>query len=365
MLSDYNVTSYQCELVTYGFVRENCVEYVPNDITHKIYSFYDKNAFSLYDKNGNCIKQYCSYFKTNGQALLLLNNFDNLLVSYKTYKGIFFNKQIQLISHGTTNKYTFIYTQKERLYRYESNRFASPILYQHNFGSQIRQIECGDRHSLFLSQKGNVYGCGANDSGQLTKFYKGNNMDDDFSIYKIMDTQDIIQIGCSDNTSFVLTKDNKLYSFGSNKYGVLGINDNGISEVDILTPILKNNKILSFGCGWNYFGCITIKGVLYMFGNNISYQCGINKPRECYKGHKIKMDNLVDIKCGNHHTRLKTYGNEYYLFGSNDKKQLLTLKRYVTPTMLDLSYVMKLTKSIKSIIDLYPCFDNTLIVQQH
>lgn len=95
---------------------------------------------------------------------------------------------------------------------------------------RIVKIACGRRHTLFLAVTGNVYVCGLNTSGQLGLFISNNNLGLEVP-RKVKLSPDstldhIIDICCGDHCSMAITSDGRLYTWGNNEFGQLGLGNN-------------------------------------------------------------------------------------------------------------------------------------------
>ena len=82
----------------------------------------------------------------------------------------------------------------------------------------------GEAHTLVLDREGDVYSFGWSELGQLgiKELYGVNQFD--FKIHKVPLKESCCQIGAGSNSSYALTqKSNKMYVWGSNQYGQLGL----------------------------------------------------------------------------------------------------------------------------------------------
>ena len=344
------------------------------------------NRYDIFDSKGTRVKDKCTYFAYTGSSYFFIQNNilfvkgDNQWSQLGTNKKIenindsikhdFFkeNIDIQWISNSLTASHCFVYTKKKQLYGFGLNgdkqiglkrtgiEEYKPLLIKYNFGTSLKQIQTGYKHTLFLCQNANVYGCGLNDCLQLSNAYKKRK--NNYSIQKIINTQNIKSIKCCGNSSYFLNSNNILSACGNNESGELGIKNKSINKSGSIEVILKQIKTLD--CGSFHIGCLTLKNKLYMFGNNLDYQCGLNNIDECHLGNEIILlntnDIILDIKCARHHSIIKTNNNNYYSFGKNDYGELLIenndYKVYI-PRKISLKYLHSITKSNNAIIDLF------------
>ncbi len=74
--------------------------------------------------------------------------------------------------------------------------------------------------------------------------------------------------------------------------------------------------------------------------------------------------NILDIKCGSHHSMAKTHENEYYLWGSNRYNQCFVynddINKILTPTKYDYDDL----KDDIIIVDMYLGYQQTFVVIQ-
>jgi len=104
-------------------------------------------------------------------------------------------------------------------------------------------ISCGWYHSLVLDSEGRVFSFGDNEKGQLGL---GDNENKN-NPQVIPNVQNITQISCRGYHSLVLDSEGRVFSFGYNKNGQLGLGDNKdknypqmIPNLQIITQIKEN-----------------------------------------------------------------------------------------------------------------------------
>ena len=384
-------------IIISGYVRQIIKHMAINDVIAIITSFYnDYIVFNVYSSSTEKDIKNCVYFSFVGDSRFYIKNdyalyvtgdnfFDQLglkgdISFEKGIKGLvkhnhFNGKSIEFIKNVSMNgSHCFIYTTQHNLYGFgcnftgqicydtESwNKISVPELLRCNFDSILIQIACGLEHTLFLTENGNVYGCGYNKYGQLTAEYDELELFDNIYL-NILNNKDIINIGCTEYSSFALNINGILYSFGDNEYGQLGIQNENIKCTDTISYVLKGRKIKTFGCGRRHLGILTSNNVLIIFG-----MIGFLINDTNHDGNKIILDNelIVDIKCGYSHNIIKTHKNNYYAFGANEFKQLLIKsnnRQNSKPTLISKKYISKLINCNNDIIDLIPIKNETFII---
>ncbi len=184
----------------------------------------------------------------------------------------------------------------------------------------IIQISIGYNHSLALNIHNQVYSWGYNGNGQLGL---ENNINRNIPTLVSKMPKDIIQISAGSFHTLALTKNGKMYTFGSNNYGQLGFGD----YVDINIPTLvmeAPNNVIQISTGHNYSLCLTNDGHIYSFGINTLGQLGLGD----YNIRNVPTlvlavpNNIVQISAGGDSSFALSNTGKVYAFGYNEEGQL-------------------------------------------
>eukprot|EP01125_Pyxidicula_operculata_P004047 TRINITY_DN1574_c0_g1_i3.p1 TRINITY_DN1574_c0_g1~~TRINITY_DN1574_c0_g1_i3.p1 ORF type:complete len:2540 (-),score=589.38 TRINITY_DN1574_c0_g1_i3:112-7731(-) len=153
------------------------------------------------------------------------------------------------------------------------------------------------------------------------------------SLYNIFSTprgipkfqKEIQSIVCGGYHSFIL-QDEKLYCFGDNSHGQLGLGDFSGQDTPIVNKFFKYLKVSILAAGLHHTILKTQDGRLWGFGNNRAGELGIinyfPQPVPQHISFFNDTENVVSISCGTNHTLIVTSDGALYAFGSNSYGQL-------------------------------------------
>jgi hypothetical protein len=201
---------------------------------------------------------------------------------------------------------------------------------------QIIDFKNSKYHVMALNIDGKVYCWGYNEKGVL-----GNGKSDS-NIYKpelneYLGDKQVIGICCGERHSLVLTNSGEVYAWGWNYWGQVGNGRSGLSEFQSI-PIKVNGfneeKVVMISCGGLHSMALTERGHVFSWGYNNCGQLGlsnynnkVNKPSITL----ISNDILIKkISCGKRHSLLLSSDGYIYWFGFNGieeqkKPQKLTI----------------------------------------
>jgi uncharacterized protein YjbI with pentapeptide repeats len=221
--------------------------------------------------------------------------------------------------------------------------------------NNIVGISCGNSHSVFLDTSGNVFTCGSNDNGQLglenyvstsvptrNKYFNRN------GIY-------IIAITAGGDHTLCLSSTGSVYSFGLNDKGQLGIGSNTRTHTPTkITTLLFDTNIKIISAGDKHSACVDGDGKLWTFGYNGEGQLGLgdrtdrNIPvmvtnSQSSNGSDVSSfpvtklgytNKIIGVSCGSNHTIVTdmpnagfslsnpTSGKNIYATGKNSSGQI-------------------------------------------
>lgn len=252
----------------------------------------------------------------------IFNVFDERVVitevSGGTYHTLFLADTGDVFSCGDNR---FCQCGQDTKGKYTTPRVIMPLQ-----DEKITQISCGAYHSIVLSENGNVYTFGNGNYGRLGR--GSSNLTNFTPVSKIEGLQNfsVAQVVAGGRHCMILTDMGSVLTFGCNEFGQLG---NGTTNhVYVPTEISlegEGDTVIHIAACAEYSMLLTDHGNVYTFGCNKDGQLGhnnnihANKPN---KVHDLAHKFIVKIAAGGCHSVVLSSDGEVYAAGHNTYGQL-------------------------------------------
>uniref|UniRef100_A0A286X8D5 X-linked retinitis pigmentosa GTPase regulator n=1 Tax=Cavia porcellus TaxID=10141 RepID=A0A286X8D5_CAVPO len=187
---------------------------------------------------------------------------------------------------------------------------------------KVQFAACGRNHTLILTVVGNVYAAGGNNEGQLGL----GDTEERNTFHRISfftSEHNIKQLSAGSNTSAALSEDGRLFMWGDNSEGQIGLND--VISVCVPHQVNIGKPISWISCGYYHSAFVTMDGELYTFGEPESGKLGL--PKELLINHRTPQlvagipEKVIQVACGGGHTVVLTE-KAVYTFGLGQFGQL-------------------------------------------
>ena len=410
----------RAKYLVYGYVTDLC-NTIPKPIIGVVFQFYYIGIYMIFYNDNSKNKNNWKYLTLESINNVYINcgcklflNDDNILhgfgdnsyaqlglshtqtteyYQYNMQANSFFinDRGCQLISQGCKNEHIFIYTIKNKLYAFGANekgqlglknmgsKIIRPTLVDINF--TVKYIGNGFAHSIFISKTGAVYGCGSNNYGQL-----GLNTDERvIKVITQMDTEYLnneagIKCVCGYYHSNILTNNGNVFSCGDNSHAALGVgNQLGCSPLPTkITHLNKSDSFTEFikdiQTGQDHAAILTNNNEIYLFGENLQGQCGIDTNIQYlwYPTKSIINEKYSKISIGLTWTILKLLNNNFVIFGDNKYGQLFEnpsnlSRNIIKPKIITKEYILQLIglnphNNTSYNLDIYCSKDQSILV---
>nr|KAF6492916.1 retinitis pigmentosa GTPase regulator [Molossus molossus] len=231
------------------------------------------------------------------------------------------------------DEHTAVITGNSKLYMFGSNNWGQlglgsksavckPTCVKALKSEKVKLVACGRNHTLVATEGGKVYAVGGNNEGQLGL---GDTEDrHTFDLIEFFTSQhQLKQLSAGSNTSAALTEDGKLFMWGENSEGQIGLDN--VSNVYVPHQVTVGKPIAWISCGYYHSAFVTIEGELYTFGET---ECGkLGLPKQLLVNHKVPQlvpgipKKVIQVACGGGHTVVLTEKG-VYTFGLGQFGQL-------------------------------------------
>ncbi|NXY54302.1 RPGR regulator, partial [Callaeas wilsoni] len=186
-------------------------------------------------------------------------------------------------------------------------------------------ISCGDEHTAIITGKGKLYMFGSNDWGQLGLGSK-NTVSKPTCVKALKPEKPKLAV-CGRNHTLVYTEKGNVYAAGGNSEGQLGLGDTEERTTFHLISFFTNqHKIKQLSAGSYTSAAVTEDGQLFVWGDNSEGQIGLANETSVSIPCKVDIGKPVSsVSCGYYHSALITGDGELYTFGEpvNGKLGLL------------------------------------------
>ena len=248
----------------------------------------------------------------------------------------------QILKFGFGYRHAGCITKSGKVYMWGDNKYGQlgignteskpiPTLIPKRYfnNEKVVDIVLGGWHSGAITETGKLYIWGCNDCGQLGI---GNNIDAHKPTLlpsEYFNGEKPKQLCLGYRHSGIITESGQVYTWGRNEHGQLGVHDKTDRNTPTLIPQneFNNMAVAQLAMGAHHTGAITENGVLYMWGWNCTYQLGCSLSKEIeypYTTTKYNLNNkkIIKISLGEVHTGVITEDGDLYLWGNNQNKEI-------------------------------------------
>ena len=182
----------------------------------------------------------------------------------------------------------------------------------------VSNIVCSDFFTVCINNDQNVVSFGTAFKGA-----HGHEVMNVFPPKIISSLNHIISISVGDSHCACLDSDGNIYTFGKNDQGQLGIGDKDL-EYTCIPQKVNLPPCTQISRGYNFTMCLDETGKVYSFGYNRYGQLGLGNNEDYYNSPQLisSLKDVEFIECGVNHTFCKTLNNEIFCWGRNTSGQL-------------------------------------------
>ncbi|XP_060991911.1 X-linked retinitis pigmentosa GTPase regulator isoform X3 [Dama dama] len=209
------------------------------------------------------------------------------------------------------------------VFTFGKTRFAGNIPSKFWFKNDIpMSLSCGDEHTAIITGNNKLFMFGSNNWGQLGLGSKATVNKP--TCVKALKPEKVKFVACGRNHTLVLTGGGKVYATGGNNEGQLGLGDTDErSAFHLISFFTSQHKIKQLSAGSNSSAALTEDGELFMWGDNSEGQIGLQNITNICVPHQVTIGKPISwISCGYYHSAFVTTEGELYTFGEPESGKL-------------------------------------------
>ncbi|KAM9577975.1 X-linked retinitis pigmentosa GTPase regulator isoform 4-T4 [Trichechus inunguis] len=208
------------------------------------------------------------------------------------------------------------------VFTFGKTKFAENVPSKFWFKNDIPvYLSCGDEHTALITGNNKLYMFGSNNWGQLGLGSKS-------AVYKptcvrALKPEKVTFAACGRNHTLVSTEEGNVYATGGNNEGQLGLGDTEErNSFHLISFFTSQHKIKQLSAGSNTSAALTEDGELFMWGDNSEGQIGLNNISNVCVPHQVTIGKPISwISCGYYHSAFVTK-KAVYTFGLGQFGQL-------------------------------------------
>lgn len=225
-----------------------------------------------------------------------------------------------------------------------SDGVSAPTLVDALSGLKVLRVACGAKHTIVAVEGMNLYGFGANESGQLGTGVSSPAETSPVAVDSACFRENVspgefpqlgphaISLAAGNAHSAVVFSGTGVFCWGSNSSGQCGCSTAPIGKDACVlrpTPVrgaLAGKAVLSVSCGHSHTAAVDASGFVYAWGDNKHFQCAqgtpvVSEPAVVRNG-ALERALCVAVSCGAYHTVAVGAAGDVYACGLNDYGQV-------------------------------------------
>lgn len=178
----------------------------------------------------------------------------------------------------------------------------------------VTSVSAGRAHTCAITRGDRLYCWGMNLDGELGL---GNTGEEIFqSMPEAVNLLDVISVSAGEGHTCAITRDSKLYCWGENLWGELGLGNSGSNKFRVLPEAVNLSHVTSVSTGHGQTCATTQDGTLYCWGNNMNGQLGLGDLVNRKRPIPLNLKDVTAVSAGYFNTCAMTRDNQVSCWGS-------------------------------------------------
>lgn len=184
-----------------------------------------------------------------------------------------------------------------------------------------RSVFCQNNNTFIIDDAENVWAMGSCDKGVCGTGQRSGSLTEPA---KLNGLANVKQLGLGANYCLALTNEGRVFSWGMNNYGQLGMSGNMISPQPSEISISNDSDPISqVACGSYFSLAVTRQGEVWSWGMGTHGQLGHGDKSDCYTPKKIAaLSDITQVAAGDSHSIALNSKGEVFTFGEGKDGQI-------------------------------------------
>lgn len=135
------------------------------------------------------------------------------------------------------------------------------------------KIVSGAHHTLLLTKAGFIYGWGDPESGKIGRMLKTRNKNQQALHIEKVNAKKAVDVFCGNHHSFYINDKGQVFGWGLNNHGQLGIGNKENTSFPTIIKKFEGIRIRQMAGGEHHSIAVTEDGQVYCWGRNDEGQC--------------------------------------------------------------------------------------------
>jgi hypothetical protein len=204
----------------------------------------------------------------------------------------------------------------------DTSQRTTPTKITTNVNNDVKQVTCGMDYTFIIKNDGSLWGCGYNSNGNLGLGTYDSDPHTKFTQVTTNINNDVKDIACGNGHTIIIKNDGSLWGCGRNDYGQVGLN-NTTTRITTFTQLTTNvnNDAKQVSCGWYHTMVLKNDGSVWTCGWNAHGQLGLSNNDDKSVLTKAS-DDCIKIACGSYYIFIVKNDNSLWSSGDNYAGQL-------------------------------------------
>ena len=207
------------------------------------------------------------------------------------------------------------------------NRLVPTLLRGELENKPVIQVTAGSVHTVFVTEDGLVFACGANFMEQLGLGDTEGRLVPTL-ITGQLQSRAVVYAAAGGRHTLCITADGSLFSWGGNDSGQLGVGDPENKHAPTLVTQLQGKRVVHVAAGEMHTICSTADGSVFTWGAGHSGKLGLGDGEESDKllptlvRGELQCKQVVQVAAGDQHSACVTEDGSVCSWGANEGGQL-------------------------------------------